>query len=59
VSEIGHAVHALECLFHVNEIYFTHAKIFLEGKVKGSSAYEEGALLNRIKKLPKLEEKTF
>ena len=55
VSGIGHDVHTLECLFHVNEIYFTHAKIFLEGKVKGPNAYEDGALMQRINKMPKCE----
>ena len=55
VSEIGHDVHTLECLFHVSEIYFTHAKKFMEGKVKGPNAYEDGALMQRIKKMPKCE----
>ena len=52
-SDIGHEVHTIECLFHVNEDYFTHAKQYLEGKVKGPNAFQDGALMNRIKKLPK------
>ena len=47
-SNIGHQIHSLECLFHTNEIYFTYAKNFLEGKAKGSNAYEDGALINKI-----------
>ena len=45
-SNIGHQIHSLECLFHTNEIYFTYAKNFLEGKAKGPNAYEDGALIN-------------
>ena len=33
---------------------FTYAKNFLEGKAKGPNAYEDGALINRIKKIPQL-----
>ena len=51
-SNIGHQIHSLECLFHTNEIYFTYAKNFLEGKAKGPNAYENGALINKIKKIP-------
>ena len=47
-SNIGHQIHSLECLFHTNEIYFTYAKSFLEGKAKGPNAYEDGALINKI-----------
>ena len=47
-SNIGHQIHSLECLFHTNEIYFTYAKNFLEGKDKGPNAYEDGALINKI-----------
>ena len=45
---IGHQIHSLECLFHTNEICFTYAKNFLEGKAKGPNAYEDGALINKI-----------
>ena len=51
-SNIGHQIHSLECLFHTNKIYFTYAKNFLEGKAKGPNAYEDGALINEIKKIP-------
>ena len=45
---IGHQIHSLECLFHTNEIFFTCAKNFLEGKAKGPNAYEDGTLINKI-----------
>ena len=51
-SNIGHQIHSLECLFHTNEIYFTYAKNFLEDKAKGPNADEDGALINKIKKIP-------
>ena len=50
-SNIGQQIHSLECLFHTNEIYFTYAKNFLEGKAKGPNAYEDGALINEIKRI--------
>ena len=49
-SNIGHQIHSLECLFYTNEIYFTYAKNFLEGKAKCPNAYEDGALINKILK---------
>ena len=49
-SNIGHQICFLEFLFHTNEIYFTYAKNFLKGKAKGPNAYEDGALINKIKK---------
>ena len=51
-SNIGHQIHSLECLFHTDEIYFTYAKNFLKGKAKGPNAYEDGALTNKIQKIP-------
>ena len=51
-SIIGHQIHSLECLFHTNKIYFTHAKNFLEGKAKGPNAYKAGALINKSQKIP-------
>ena len=45
-SNIGHQIHSLKYLFHINEIYFTYAKNFLEGKAKGPNAYKDGALIN-------------
>ena len=53
-SNIGHQIHSLECLSHTNKINFTYAKNFLEGKAKGSNAYEDGALINKIKKILQL-----
>ena len=43
---IGHQIHSLKYLFHINKIYFTYAKNFLEGKAKGLNAYKDGALIN-------------
>ena len=37
----------------MNKVYFTRAKQFLESQVKGPNAFQDGALMNRIKKLPK------
>ena len=51
-SNIGHQIHSLECLFHTNKIYFAYAKNFLKGKTKGPNANEDGALINKIKKIP-------
>ena len=33
-------VHSLECLFHVNEIYFTHAIAKIEGKKKDQELWK-------------------
>ena len=49
---IGHQIHSLECLFHTNKIYFTYPKNFLEGKAKVPNVYKDGALTNKIKKIP-------
>ena len=38
-------IHLLECLFHVNEIYFTHAIAKIEGKKKGPRTMEDGSLM--------------
>ena len=51
-SNIGHQIHSLKYLFYTNEIYFTYAKIFLEGKAKSPNAYDDGALINQLKKIP-------
>ena len=53
-SSVGHDVHTLECMFHVNEIYFSHVLSAIEGKTKGPGAVQEGALLNKIKSIHKL-----
>ena len=37
-SIAGHGIHELECLFHVNEVYLTHAITAVEGKKKGPGA---------------------
>ncbi|CAK8684380.1 unnamed protein product [Clavelina lepadiformis] len=50
---IGHGIHTLECLFHVNEIYLSHVIRFIEGGKKGPRALEDGALLNIIKTIQK------
>ena len=33
-EKVGHGIHTLECLFHVNEIYLSHVIQFLEGITK-------------------------
>ena len=43
---IGHDVHTLECLFHVNEIYLTHVISMVDGRKKGPGMMEDGSLLN-------------
>ena len=52
-SNVGHDIHTLESLFHVNEIYFTLVITAVEDKTKGPGAMQEGALLNRIKRINK------
>ena len=37
----GHGIHTLECLFHVNEIYFTHVICKIEGKKKGPGSMQK------------------
>ena len=49
----GHGIHELECLFHVNEVYLTHAITAVEGKKKGPGAMQDGAILNKIKNIEK------
>jgi len=44
-------VPVLECLFHVNEIYFKHVIEEIEGKSKGPGVMQEGSLRNRINDL--------
>ena len=50
---VGRDIHTLECMFHVNEIYFSHVKTAIEGKAKGPGAMQDGALLNNIKTIQK------
>ena len=50
---VGRDIHTLECMFHVNEIYFSHVKTAIEGKTKGPGAMQDGALLNNIKTIQK------
>ena len=38
-------IHSLECLLHVNEIYFTHTIAKIEGKKKGQGTMEDGSLM--------------
>ena len=57
-ENVGHDIHTLECLFHVNEIYFTHVVSLVEGRKKGPGMMQEGALINKIKSIPKPEPTT-
>ena len=50
---VGRDIHTLECMFYVNEIYFSHVKTAIEGKTKGPGAMQGGALLNNIKTIQK------
>ena len=52
-ENVGHDIHVLECMFHVNEIYFLHVIAIIEGKTKGPGAMQDGALLNCIKSINK------
>ena len=52
-ENVGHDIHVLECMFHVNEIYFSHVISTIEGKTKGPGAMQDGALLNCIKSIHK------
>ena len=38
-------IHSLECLIHVNEIYFTQAIGKIEGKKKAPGTMEDGSLM--------------
>ena len=49
----SHGIHSLECLFHVNELYLTHAISTIEGKTKGPGAMEDGALMNLFNAIQK------
>ena len=49
----GHGIHEFECLFHVNEVYLTHAITAVKGKKKGPGAMQDGAILNKIKNIEK------
>ena len=52
-ENVGHDIHVLECMFHVNEIYFSHVILTIEEKTKGPGAMQDGALLNCIKSINK------
>ena len=52
-NTVGHDIHSLECLFHVNEIYLTHVISMVKGKKKGPDMMEGGALLNNISAIHK------
>ena len=58
MENVGHDIHTLECLFHVNEIYFTHVMSLVEGRKKGPRMMQEGALFYKIKSIPKPEPTT-
>ena len=53
LKDMGHDIHTPECMFHVNEIYFSHVKLAIEGKTKGPGVMQTGALLNIIKNIQK------
>ena len=38
---VGHNIHTLGCILHVNEIYFNHVLSALEGKTKSPKEIEE------------------
>ena len=38
-------IHSLECLFHVNKIYFIHTIAKIEGKKKGQGTMEDESLM--------------
>ena len=38
-------IHSLECLFHVNEIYFTHAITKIGGQKNEPGTMEDGSLM--------------
>ena len=52
-EKVGHGIHTLECLFHVNEIYLSHVIQSLEGITKGPSSLEGDALMNLIHNIGK------
>ena len=58
MENVGHDIHTLECLFHINEIYFTHVVSLVEGRKKGPGMMQEEALFNKIKSIPKPEPTT-
>ena len=52
-ENVGHDIHVLECMFHVNEIYFSHVILHIEERTKGPAAMQDGALRNCIKSINK------
>ena len=58
MKNVGHDIHTLECLFHVNEIYFTHVVSLVERRKKNLGMMQEGVLFNKIKNIPKSEPTT-
>ena len=58
MENVRRDIHTLKCLFHVNEIYFTHVMSLVEGRKKGPGMMQEGALFNKIKSIPKPEPTT-
>ena len=38
-------IHSLECLFHMNEIYFTHTIAKIEGTKKAPGTMEDRSLM--------------
>ena len=52
MENVGHDIYTLKCLFHVNDINFTHVVSLVEGRKKGPGMMQEGALFNKIKNIP-------
>ena len=48
ISVIGHDIDTLECMFHVNETYFTHIKSAIKRKTRRPWAKLGGVLLRVI-----------
>ena len=52
-ATIGPEIHILECMFHVNEIYFNHLITYVDGMEKAPATMQSGAVLNNFTKQKK------
>ena len=52
-ENVSYDIYELECMFYVNEIYFSHVISTIEENTKGPEAMQDGALLNCIKNINK------
>ena len=52
-TEVGHDMDTLECMFHVNEIYFDHVVSFLKRMKNCPGTMQSGAVVNYVSKLDK------